>query len=45
VEYASATAPSAAIQLASCANTATFGGLIALQNVVNASSAPPAWSA
>jgi subtilase family serine protease len=42
VEYASAAAPSAAIELASCADTATFGGLIALQNVLNASSAPPA---
>lgn len=41
VEYASAAAPSAAIELASCADTATFGGLIALQNVVNGS-APPA---
>ena len=41
VEYASAAAPSAAIELASCSNTTTFGGLIALQNVVNGS-APPA---
>ena len=42
VEYASAAAPSAAIELASCADTGTtFGGLIALQNVVNGS-APPA---
>ena len=41
VEYASAAAPGAAIELASCADTTTFGGLIALQNVVNAS-APPA---
>ena len=42
VEWASAAAPSAAIRLASCANTGTtFGGLIALQNVVNGS-APPA---
>ena len=42
VEWASAAAPSAAIQLASCADTGTtFGGLIALQNVVNGS-APPA---
>jgi subtilase family serine protease len=42
VEYASASAPSAAIELASCANTSTFGGLTALQNILNASSAPPA---
>lgn len=42
-EWASAAAPSAAIQLASCADTSTtFGGLIALQNLINASSNPPA---
>ena len=42
-EYASAAAPSAAIVLASCSNTATtFGGLIALQNLLNETSAPPA---
>jgi hypothetical protein len=41
-EYASAAAPSAAIVLASCLNTETFGGLIALQNLLNESSAPPA---
>jgi subtilase family serine protease len=42
-EYASAAAPSAAIELASCKNTSTtFGGLIALQNLLNESSAPPA---
>jgi hypothetical protein len=42
VEYASAAAPSAVIELASCADTGiTFGGLIALQNVVNGG-APPA---
>jgi subtilase family serine protease len=41
-EYASASAPSAAIQLASCADTATFGGLIAIQNLLNESSTPPA---
>jgi subtilase family serine protease len=41
-EYASATAPSAAIILASCADTTTFGGLIALQNLLNESGAPPA---
>ena len=41
-EWASAGAPSAAIVLASCSDTnTTFGGLIALQNLIN-SSAPPA---
>ena len=35
-EWASAAAPSAAIELASCANTrTTFGGLIALVNLIN----------
>jgi subtilase family serine protease len=42
VEYASAAAPSAAIELASCADTTTFGGLIALQNVLNGKNAAPA---
>jgi subtilase family serine protease len=42
-EWASAAAPNAAIQLASCADTlTTFGGLIALENLLNASSTPPA---
>jgi subtilase family serine protease len=42
-EYASASAPSAAIVLASCSDTATtFGGLIALQNLLNESATPPA---
>ena len=41
-EWASVAAPSATIELASCANTnTTFGGLIALQNLLNGS-APPA---
>ncbi|MBI2679792.1 MAG: hypothetical protein HYX25_02150 [Candidatus Solibacter usitatus] len=40
-EYASAAAPSATIELASCANTSTFGGLIALQNLLNGASPPP----
>jgi uncharacterized repeat protein (TIGR01451 family) len=41
VEWASAAAPSAAIVLASCKDTGTtFGGLIALQNLVNSSSPP-----
>ena len=42
-EWASAAAPNAAIRMASCADTTTtFGGLIALQNLINASSQPPA---
>jgi subtilase family serine protease len=42
-EYASAAAPSAAIVLASCSDTdTTFGGLIAVQNLLNESSTPPA---
>ncbi|HVN10024.1 MAG TPA: protease pro-enzyme activation domain-containing protein, partial [Patescibacteria group bacterium] len=42
-EWASAAAPSAAIQLASCADTlTTFGGLIAVQNLINSTSQPPA---
>ncbi|MGB6875593.1 MAG: kelch repeat-containing protein [Candidatus Acidiferrales bacterium] len=41
-EYSSASAPSAAIELASCTDTATtFGGLIALQNLLNESGSPP----
>ena len=42
VEWASAAAPSAAIVLASCTDTATFGGFIALQNLLNANGTPPA---
>jgi subtilase family serine protease len=42
-EYASAAAPAAAIELASCKDTTTtFGGLIALQNLLSESSTPPA---
>jgi subtilase family serine protease len=42
-EYASAAAPNAAIELASCADTvSTFGGLIAIQNLLNESATPPA---
>jgi subtilase family serine protease len=41
-EWASAGAPSAAIELASCTDTTTFGGLIALQNLLNETAAPPA---
>ncbi len=40
-EWASAGAPSASIELASCSDTnVTFGGLIALQNLLNGSSPP-----
>jgi subtilase family serine protease len=40
-EWASAAAPSATIELASCDDTSTvFGGLIALQNLINGSSPP-----
>lgn len=41
-QYATASAPSAAIVLASCTSTQTFGGLIALQNLLNQSNTPPA---
>jgi subtilase family serine protease len=42
-EYASAAAPDAAIELAACNNTnVEFGGQIALQNILNQSSTPPA---
>ena len=41
VEYAGAAAPYAALELASCADTSTtFGGLIAVQNLINGSSVP-----
>lgn len=41
-EWASAAAPSAGIQLAACANTATtYGVFIALQNLVNQRDVPP----
>jgi subtilase family serine protease len=42
VEWASAAAPDAAIQLVSCASTRiTWGGMIALQNLINSSNPPP----
>ena len=42
-EWASAAAPNAAIEMAVCADTTTtFGGLIAVQNLVNAVAPPPA---
>lgn len=40
-EWASAAAPDATIQVASCANTrTTFGGLIALENLINGANPP-----
>ncbi|HEY1760287.1 MAG TPA: S53 family peptidase [Bryobacteraceae bacterium] len=39
-EWASAAAPGAAIVVAACADTATFGGFIAMQNLVNGSNPP-----
>jgi len=39
-EWASAAAPSAAIELASCKDTTTFGGLLALENLINGASPP-----
>jgi len=41
-EWASAAAPNATIELASCADTTSFGGLIAFLNIINASATPPA---
>jgi subtilase family serine protease len=41
-EWASASAPSAAIEMAACKDTSTtFGGLIAIQNLINATALPP----
>src|SRR5229473_4907675 len=41
-EWASASAPSAAIEMATCKDTSTtFGGLIAIQNLINANTPPP----
>ena len=41
-EWASAAAPNAAIEVVACASTrTTFGGLIALQNLLNAKTPPP----
>jgi subtilase family serine protease len=43
VEWSSASAPNAAIEMAACADTATtFGGFIAMQNLLNESKTPPA---
>jgi len=42
-EYASAAAPSATIEVASCASTrTTFGGLLALEKLVDSKTPPPA---
>src|SRR5208337_3723865 len=41
VEWATAAAPSAAIVLASCADTTNFGGFIALQNLLTNGGSPP----
>jgi len=40
-EWASAAAPGAAIVVGSCADTATYGLFIAIQNLVNSSNPPP----
>ncbi len=41
VEWASAAAPSATVELASCANAATDGVHLAIENLVNSTSPPP----
>jgi subtilase family serine protease len=41
-EWSSAAAPDATIEMITCGDKGTFGGLIAVQNLLNASSAPPA---
>ncbi|MGC1343791.1 MAG: protease pro-enzyme activation domain-containing protein [Candidatus Binataceae bacterium] len=41
-EWASASAPSATITLASCSDTSTPGQLLAMENLVNATGTPPA---
>jgi subtilase family serine protease len=41
-EWASAAAPSATIEMASCDDTSSFGGAIALTNLLNDSTTPPA---
>jgi subtilase family serine protease len=40
-EMVTAFAPGAAVELASCTDTATFGGLLAIENLVSAGSPPP----
>jgi subtilase family serine protease len=39
-EWAGVSAPGATIELAACADTTTFGGLIALENLINGSKPP-----
>ena len=41
VEMVTAAAPGAAVEVISCNDTATFGGLIAIQNIISAGSPPP----
>jgi subtilase family serine protease len=41
-EWASAAAPNATIEIASCADTSNFGGFIALQNLLTNGGPPPA---
>ena len=43
-EWSSAAAPNANIVLASCLSTTTFGGLIAVQNLINMPAPPPIMS-
>ncbi|HEY7303454.1 MAG TPA: S53 family peptidase, partial [Bryobacteraceae bacterium] len=40
-EWATAAAPNATIEIASCLDTFTFGGFIALQNLLSSDAAPP----
>ena len=40
VEMITAIAPAAKVELASCADTATFGGLLAIENLISAGSPP-----
>jgi subtilase family serine protease len=45
VEYAGAAAPGATLELVSCADSSTtFGGLIAMENLLEAGNAPTVWS-
>jgi subtilase family serine protease len=41
VEMVTAIAPAAHVELASCTDTATFGGLLAIENLISAGSPPP----
>jgi len=40
-EVASSIAPNAAIEVASCRDTTTFGGLLAIENLINSATPPP----